>query len=249
MLHQTSLPATPIIHRLPVVASTNEEARLCLENGDNHPFWIIADRQTAGRGRQGRSWAEGAGNLYASTGRRLPVTGSKLATIALVTGIAVHDAISHTATSPLAVTLKWPNDILVAGAKLGGILIESQQNRQTGESEIVIGIGINIAAAPTIEDRQTTCLRALEHPASRDDLFAAIMGSFEHWLTIWHNAQNLDEIITAWMQRAAPIGTPLTVRIGAEQSQGTFAGLDETGALKLRLADHSLITITGGELL
>ena len=248
MLHHTSLQATPIIHHLPVVASTNEAAAIRLDEGAETPFWIVADRQTAGRGRQGRRWQEGTGNLYASTGRRLPLTGAKLATIALVTAVAVHDAISHSCNRPLPLTLKWPNDILVNNAKLGGILIESQQDRHTGESQLVIGIGLNIAVAPPVEDRETTSLHALNHLASRDDIFTAIIGSFEHWLTRWHNAQNLDEIITAWTERAAPLGTEITVRTGANRATGTFAGLDESGALRLRLPDNRLITVTSGEL-
>lgn len=213
------------------------------------PFWIVSDEQTAGKGRQGRNWVSLKGNLFTSTGQQIRANGSMLSTLSLVTGIAVYEAIKKTSKSPLDLTLKWPNDILLGGAKLGGVLIEnvSQLNAQT--SNVVIGVGVNIRSNPVVEGRETTCLDEHGAKLTRDILLNAFINELDQWLQRWDQGNNLKEIRTAWLERAAPIGAPLSVKVGQERLIGKFAGLDKNGALLLELQDKSIKLITGGEVL
>lgn len=240
---------TPEIHHFTTLASTSVEARRWLMEGRTPPFWIVADTQSEGRGRQGRVWQSEPGNLYVSTGRRFSAPPATLATLSLVAGIAVHEAIAKAAATPLTLTLKWPNDIQVGEAKLGGILVESQKSAEPGAYDLTIGIGINITSSPALEERQTTHLAALAPSIARDDLLSELITSFESWLKIWNEGQGLETIITAWQQRAAPLGTPLKVRLGSNRIEGRFAGLDPSGSLLLKQNDGTTRTITGGELL
>ena len=132
--------------------------------------------------------------------------------------------------------LKWPNDLLLGGAKLAGILTERSGNR------IVVGFGVNLAGAPTIEGRATAALAPEVEIAPQ--AFAPILaGSFARLLGAWRGADPAS-LAMAWMQRAHPVGTPLTVHGGdGEAVSGTFAGLEEDGALRLATADGSVRTV------
>lgn len=249
MNEQPKIPSITNIKRFETLSSTNEYAKQCLENGETCPFWIVSDEQTGGRGRQGRDWVSIKGNLYASTAQVINANGSKLGGLSLVTALAVYDAIQKNSQKPLDLTLKWPNDILINGAKLGGILIENVSKPDAEFSHVVIGVGINIQSSPVVEGRDTTCLANYDYFISRDDLLLALIETLNHWIKRWDNGNNFVEIIRAWCEKAAPIGAPLSVRIGHERIEGKFAGLDEKGALKLELEDKSIKLITGGELL
>jgi len=237
------------IERYETLSSTNEHAKKCLENGERSPFWIVSDEQTGGRGRQGRDWVSIKGNFYASTAQTIKASGGKLSGISLVTALAVYDAIQQVSRSSLELTLKWPNDILINEAKLGGILIENVSVPDAQFSHVVIGIGINIQSSPVVEGRETTCLANYENFVTRDDLLAALIETLKRWIKRWDAGNNFAEIRQAWCEKAAPIGAPLSVRVGQERLTGKFAGLDENGALKLELKDKSIKLITGGEIL
>lgn len=225
-----------IVVRLDEVDSTSSEAMRRASGGDHGPMWIIADRQSAGRGRSGRGWTTPAGNLAASfvTPVSCPVT--SVHQIALVAGVAVHDAIAglgavHAGATGLA--LKWPNDILLSGAKLGGILTESTTFGST--LLVVIGFGINVATAPRLADRATASLAdALAGPVpSPEELRARLANRLAHWRAIWRDGADFETVRSAWLERSLPIGHALTVNAGGGPESGTFAGLDATGALLL----------------
>lgn len=237
------------IHKFMTLASTNLEAGKWFQQGQSSPFWIVADEQSAGRGRQGRIWQSEAGNLFTTTGRRFQCDPANLASLSLVTGIALYDAIMATTATPLNLTLKWPNDLLCNNAKLGGILIESQKSSTLSGYDIAIGIGVNIKAHPVVKDRETISLSALGANVTRDAVLNALTEKFETWLSVWAEGAGLNRIITAWSKRAAPLNTPISVKLGHSKIEGRYAGLDETGALKLKLEDNSLKLITGGEVL
>ncbi len=249
MNDQSNKPSNLNIKRFESLSSTNEHVKQCLENDNPCPFWIVSDEQTGGRGRQGRDWVSVKGNLYASTAQIINANGSKLGGLSLVTALAVYDAIQKNNQTPLDLALKWPNDILINGAKLGGILIENVSKPDAQFSHVVIGVGINIQSSPVVEGRDTTCLANYDYFISRDDLLLALIETLNHWIKRWDNGNNFAEIRQAWCEKAAPIGAPLSVRIGHERIEGKFAGLDEKGALKLELEDKSIKLITGGELL
>ena len=167
--------------------------------------------------------------------------------ISIVTSLALIKSLQSFQVPKLHV--KWPNDILIKEAKLGGILIENVSEPNAQVSEVVIGVGINIQSSPVVEGRDTTCLADQQSFVKRDDLLNALIEALDMWLKRWDNGNNFTEIKNAWCERAAPIGAPLSVRVGQERLTGKFAGLDEKGALKLELEDKTIKLITGGEII
>ena len=208
-----------------------EQARLGAPEG----LWLRADRQTGGRGRQGRDWHSPAGNLYASTLVRLLPGDPPAPSLALVAAVSLHEATVAFAPED-RVTIKWPNDLLADGAKLAGILLERS------EDAVVIGIGANLAEHPTFPDRPTTSLAAMGAAPDRRQFLEVLADSFKRWLGRWRN-EGLAPIRTKWLSAAHPVGTALSTSEG----EGLFDGLDETGALRLRLADGSTRVIHAGD--
>ncbi|MBW6522259.1 biotin--[acetyl-CoA-carboxylase] ligase [Sphingomonas sp. RHCKR47] len=206
--------------------------------------WLRSDRQLAGRGRLGRDWASPAGNLYASTIVTLRADDPPAPSLALVAAVALEEAVAgvlpEAARRKLAI--KWPNDLLIAGAKVSGILLERAGNH------VVIGIGVNVAHHPDLPDRATTSLHAegaTVDVAAFTDRLAALTAA---WLTLWRT-QGLATIIERWNERAHPPGTPLRVRLpeGGELA-GAFDGLDAHGALRVRLDDGDSRVIHAGDI-
>ena len=237
-----------MIETVPQVGSTNTAllARLSDGPGNGHgggeDTWLIADRQTTGRGRAGRTWFDGAGNFMGSTVAWLAPGDPPAPTLALVAGVAVHRAVSALAPNLGGVWLKWPNDILLAGAKLGGILLERQ-----GDA-VVVGIGVNLAAAPDLPDRPSASLRGAGIELARDTFAAALAAQWSSALASWHK-DDWPALRAEWLERAHPVGTRLMVRDAAgEPLEGTFAGLEPHGAALLRLADGACYVIHAGEI-
>ncbi len=174
------------------------------------------------------------GNLYASTLVRLQPGDPPAATLALAAAIALHEVASFHAGG---LSLKWPNDLLASGAKVAGILLERE-----GEA-VVIGFGVNLAAHPDLPDRPSTSLAALAGTVPDPAGFLEMLAeSFARWLMRWRQ-DGVAAIRRRWLEAAHPIGTALATSEGA----GLFEGLDEAGALRLRLADGSIRTIHAGD--
>ena len=204
-------------------------------SGAEEGLWLRAERQTSGRGRQGRVWTSPAGNLYASTLVRLRAIDPQAATLALVAAIALEEVVrAYLPSFPSprgGPVIKWPNDLLLDGAKLCGILLER------ADDAVVIGIGANLAHHPENLERPATSLVA--HGATPDpaDFLETLATAFDRWLSIWRN-EGLAPVRTRWLDRAHPIGTALTARLpDGSAIDGLFSGLDSEGALILRLAD------------
>ncbi len=207
--------------------------------GEGH--WLVADRQSAGRGRQGRTWFDGAGNFMGSTLVHHRPGDPPAASLALLAGLAVHDAVSAHLPADAAVQLKWPNDLMVGAAKLAGILLES-----VGAS-VVIGIGVNLVVAPRLPDRETIALAAIGICPTRDAFAEALAAAFALELQRWRDF-GLAPVIRRWLAAAHPVGTSLEVgEPGEPPLTGAFAGLTEDGALQLRLADGGTRVIHAGE--
>ncbi len=207
--------------------STNADMLLLARQGAEEGLWLRAERQTAGRGRQGRAWTSPAGNLYASTLVRLRPSDPPAATLALVAAVALHEAIG---VFGVAARIKWPNDLLVAGAKLSGILLERS------EEAVVVGIGVNLADHPSLPDRPTTSLAAEGTAIGPDTLLDVLAEAFVRWLARWRG-EGIGAIRSAWLAAAHPVGTALTARLpDGSADDGLFEGLDADGALILRLA-------------
>ncbi|MBV1693480.1 MAG: biotin--[acetyl-CoA-carboxylase] ligase [Hyphomicrobiales bacterium] len=235
------------IHRLGSIDSTNAEAVRRARDGMALPAWIIADEQTAGRGRSGRSWASVMGNLYASYVVPLTAPAQATAQLSLVAGVAVIDAIRD-AAAPAAVPdlrLKWPNDVLLGDAKLSGILIEATS---IGTDRIaVIGIGVNVTGAPSGLGRAATHLNAFAPHVTRDLLLDRLVASLAIWLETWRDGAGFARVRDAWLERGLTVGEPLSVNTGAGQRHGTFAGLADSGALRLATSDGRIIDIDFGD--
>lgn len=200
-------------------------AAVGLEEG----VWLRAERQTGGRGRLGRSWASPPGNLYASTLVRIRPSDPPAATLALVAAVALEETVS--AYAPGMALLKWPNDVLIHGAKVSGVLLERAGNA------VVIGIGVNLAHHPTDIDRRATSLAVYNVAVTPEDFVETLAEAFARWVECWRG-QGVDTIRRRWVAHAHPIGTPLNVRLpDGEAIDGLFDGLDPDGALILRLAD------------
>lgn len=194
--------------------------------------WLRAERQTGGRGRQGRPWQSPPGNLYASTVLYLRPGDPPPASLALVAAVALDESVRVFATAAAGegLALKWPNDLLAAGAKLSGILLE-----RTGDA-VVIGFGVNLAHHPELPDRRTTSLRALGADVEPGAFLEVLGEAMARWRARWR-AGGIDPVRRRWLERAHPIGTPLTARLpDGSAVEGLFDGLDAHGALRLRLA-------------
>ena len=198
-------------------------------------MWLRAERQSGGRGRQGRIWeSPPSGNLYASTLVRLGPSDPPAPTLALVAAVALHEAVSHFCPGT---EIKWPNDLMAGGAKLAGILLERE-----GEA-VVIGFGVNVAEHPRFLERAATSLSALTGAAPGPEvLLETLAETFTRWLERWRTVGTA-EICRRWLEAAHPIGAPLITPEGA----GLFDGLDPSGALRLRLSDGSIRTIHAGD--
>ena len=203
-------------------------------------FWLIADRQVAGKGRQGRAWSDAAGNFMGSTLVRL--TGHEPAphTLALVVGVALHETVRARLLVPARLELKWPNDLLLVGAKVAGILLERE-----GDA-VVVGIGVNLANAPQLADRKLASLAQFGFTPDRDAFAADLATAFCDEVDRWR-ADGLDAILARWLAAAHPAGTRLSVNGRDGQIAGTFAGLEADGAMKLRRDDGSIHIIHAGD--
>lgn len=232
-----------MIRTVPETGSTNADLLAALRAGEPlcEGDWLVADRQSAGRGRQGREWFDGAGNFMGSTVVRLQPGDPPPASFALAAGLAVYEAVVPLLPEPAPLQLKWPNDLTYVSAKLAGILLEREGD------VLVAGIGVNLAAAPVIEGRATLALAELV-PAPDRDLFARALGAslaleLERW-----RSYGLEPLLRRWQAAAHPRGTPLTVAPpGEEPVTGSFDGLTEVGGLRLRLADGSARVMHAGD--
>lgn len=199
--------------------------------------WLIALSQSAGRGRQGREWQALDGNFAGSTLIRLRTNDPPPATLALAVGLALIEA-ADIAAPGRDIKLKWPNDLMLEGAKLGGILLERAGDR------VVAGFGVNLAAAPAIEGRATAHLDRSVTPQAFAPLLAA---SLARLLTVWRSADPA-AFVEAWQHRAHPVGTAITVHNSpGERIAGRYEGLAPDGALRLRLDDGRIERIHAGD--
>jgi len=218
------------------IDSTNAEALRLAAQGEAGGLWIWAGAQQAGRGRAGRSWASPAGNLHASLLIRPRVPLAVALQLSLLAGVAAYDAVSALAAgagAAPALRLKWPNDIQLNDAKLGGILLESRAGAEEDAPAVVIGVGLNLSRAPGDLERPVASLADAGIAVEPAQAFAALTWATAEWLAHWQDGTSFETIRGAWLERAKPLGGPISVRLGADLVSGTFLGIDEIGALRL----------------
>lgn len=218
------------------VGSTNSEAFARAAAGEQGPLWVVARRQSRGRGRSGRSWTSDPDNLYATLLQQLDCPFGIIHQISLLAGIATVDAIRAVAGAhPLpGLRLKWPNDVLIGEAKCAGILSESQHAGQASAMTVAVGIGINLSSHPADIGRPATHLAAHGLSVTPPAMLAALAEQMHAWLAVWDGGLGASRLIAAWLQRAGPLGEAIAVNTGTQRLSGTFLGLDGTGALILR---------------
>jgi BirA family biotin operon repressor/biotin-[acetyl-CoA-carboxylase] ligase len=231
-----------LIRFVPEVGSTNDDLAARLAGAEHVPEgeWLVAERQVAGRGRSGREWFDGAGNFMGSTVVHARFGDPALHTLALVTGLAVRETVAACLPEPHRAVLKWPNDVLVGNAKLAGILLESARD------SVIVGVGVNLVAAPIVPGRATIALADFTMPPPRDDFARELARQFDLELSRWRDF-GLAPMVRRWTAAAHGEGTTLNVDAAGERIAGVFEGLADDGALRLRLADGSLRVIHAGE--
>jgi len=219
--------------------STNAEALRLAAGGESGPIWITATRQTAGRGRRGRSWDSAQGNLAATLLIHPERPLAEWAQLSFAAAIATADMSAHFAPQA-RIAVKWPNDVLADGRKLSGILLE------TAGPMLAIGIGVNLAAHPTDTEFPATDLAALgAKPPSPEQALARLAGNFAGWYEVWRK-DGFAPLRDAWLARAAGLGQRIRARLPDRERNGVFEGIDENGALLLN-EGHRTEAIAAGE--
>lgn len=228
------------VRRFDRIDSTNLEARRLADEGERGPLWLVADEQTLGRGRLGRHWVSEPGNLYATFLFAIAEGPQAAAQVSFVAALAVHDTVMNLAPrhSP---RIKWPNDVLVGGAKFCGVLPEVVGANPT---RIAIGCGVNIAHAPQGTPYPVT---ALGDGLSVETVLASLDASLSRRLAQWDEGRGFAAIRADWADRALGLGGAVSATAGTKKLTGTFKGLAADGALLLEAGDGTLIPIHAGE--
>ena len=237
---------TPALRRFATVDSTSDEARRLALAGEQGPLWIVADEQTKGRGRRGRSWISQRGNLFATLLLTDVPSLDRCAQLSFVAALAVGDTVAHFAPNA-GIALKWPNDVLLDGRKAAGILLESSPHSGLGRHWIGVGIGVNLQHFPAGTEFPATSLAAVTGTApSRDDAVNRLGAQWDRWFATWQD-QGFPPVREAWLARAAGLGDKIWARSAETEIHGVFETLDSDGALILRTPDRKLTRITAGE--
>ena len=236
---------TPAIRLVEETGSTNADLTAAIRSGAGWPdgTWLVTRRQTAGRGRQGREWFDGAGNFMGSRTVCLEADDPPAASLSFVSALAVHDTV-RALVGEGALALKWPNDVLLSGGKLSGILLEMVRE------QVVVGIGVNLARAPQLPDRPTAALADVTPPPTLEHFAASLAEHFASRLAAWRTqglAATLGRFLAASIHAQ---GSPVTAHdTDGSVLSGSFAGLEESdGAMRLRLADGSERVIRAGDI-
>lgn len=226
-------------HILPRVDSTNAEA-MRLAPTLSGPAWIMARQQVAGRGRRGRGWEMPAGNFAATLVMRPNGSPADASLYSFVAALALHEALSAVCGPTARLAIKWPNDVLLNGGKVAGILLESAGSG--GQvAALAVGIGVNLAAAPDASLLEAGAVKAVSvaaetgHRVTPDEFLDLLAPAFARWaaqLTTY----GFGPIRTAWTARAARLGETITARTAQTTRTGRLNGIDDSGALILTTA-------------
>jgi BirA family biotin operon repressor/biotin-[acetyl-CoA-carboxylase] ligase len=243
------LPAGYRLLRMETVDSTNAEARRRAKAGEPGPLWIWSARQSQGRGRGGREWISQPGNLFASLliGVNCPIRVA--GQLALVAGVIAYDTVAKLVAyeGRSEIMLKWPNDILLTGEKVAGMLLENVGSPVETRSQVIIGTGINLANHPEDLPQPAVSLGAYDINIAPADALQVLAATTHEWLTRWNEGTGFPGIRRAWLDRAGPTGRPLRVTINGDETEGVYAGLDSDGALRLLTPDGSEYRIAAGD--
>ncbi len=230
-----------------------DEARERLLTGQAAPFWIVAERQSGGRGRHGRQWASPPGNLYATLAVATPCAPANAPQLGFVAGVALHRAVAAvTGLTHPRLAIKWPNDLLLDGAKFAGLLLEG--STVGGRFHVLIGFGVNIARAPEGTPYRATALSAHEsisgadtgtsRPLTSERILAELGQQWTLAEAVWR--QGFGGVRDAWLKRAALLGESIAVRLPDGERRGLMRGIDESGRLVLDMPE-GVVRIDAGD--
>ncbi len=230
------LPAGHRLIHFERIDSTNAEARRLAEGGECGPLWIWSDEQTGGRGRLGRTWISEPGNLYVTFLFQTAAPGSAVAQISFVAALAVRELASHLLPNE-DFLLKWPNDVLMSGAKFCGLLAEVVGS---GPTCIALGCGINLAHAPTGTPYPVASLGSQFKP---EEVLPQLASALWKWIEVWGEGRGFSTIRKAWLERAAGIDKEVSV----DGMIGRFEGIGTDGALLVTFSDGTRKQIHAGD--
>ena len=243
------LPAGFVLEAHDRLASTNDEAMRLAADGAPAGLVVTAAEQTRGRGRHGRAWASPPGNLYASVVVRPDCAMAVAAQLSLVAGLALGEALVALGPPGVDLALKWPNDVLLGGAKTAGVLLEGSSDAHGRAAWVVIGTGVNLASCPDDTPWPATCLARAGFPALPPRaVLEAYLQALGRWLGRWQRS-GFGAVRQAWLAHAFRLGGEIRLGLERGELRGRFLDLSDTGSLLLEQAGGRRREIAAGEVL
>lgn len=219
------------------VDSTMDIVRDLASQGIAEGLVVQGGEQTGGRGRRGNTWTSPKGNLYQSILLRPSVARMRWGELSFVIAVALADTVLQCGVDDEDIALKWPNDVLVKGEKLAGILIEA------GDDFVIVGTGVNIQLAPEDKARLSDYT-----DLSIDQCRDIFLGCIKHYYSMWQET-GFAPIREKWMGKAYRLHEMIQARTPQSVHEGVFEGLDENGTLLLRLKNGEVQKVTSGEII
>ena len=214
------------------LGSTSDLCRNFAMNGEPAGLAVLARRQERGRGRDGRTWISAPGNLFLSVLLRPRAAMRDAGSWSLLAAVTLADTLAHFLPDAAALSLKWPNDLLLDGRKVSGILLDSEANAAGDIDWLVIGFGVNLAVAPPVPGRAVAAVADVVPPPAPEDVARSLLARLDHWCAV-REREGLAPVREAWLARAHPTGTSLSLKLGETEIEGTFAGLSDDCCLLL----------------
>lgn len=243
-----AMPAGYRLAAYDAIGSTNDEACRLARDGTADGTVVWALRQTAGRGRRGRRWESPEGNLYCSLILRPSRPAAEAAQVTFVAAVALGAAVAELVPGGSEPRYKWPNDLLLGGRKVAGILLESAGAARGAVDWLVVGVGLNIVRFPTDTDGYpaTSLLAQGCGEVDAEAMLGRFLAEFARWYQRWLD-EGIGPVRESWLARAARIGQDIEVRLPDRSLAGRFVGLDAAGALILDLPDGGRTAISAGD--
>jgi len=245
-----SQPRLPASYRLvphDTIGSTNDEAKRLARGGAEEGTLVWALEQTAGRGRRGRGWASPPGNLYASLILRPRCPVDQAAQLGFIAALAIGDTLSSICGRREGLSYKWPNDVLLRGRKIAGILLEAELGAGAAPEFVVVGVGVNLVLSPRDTVFPATSIAeedlGIISPGAALESFAR---HFQAWAEHWCK-EGFGPVRAAWRSHAAALGESIRVHLEPTTLHGLFLDIDQHGALLLESAGE-IQHISAGEI-
>lgn len=227
------------------LGSTNDHAMARARAGDPGRLWVVAQTQSAGRGRHGRSWVSPPGNLYASLLLIDPAPKARAPELGFVAGVALAETLHKILGYDQRLALKWPNDLIFDGAKFCGVLLEASTTSE-GQFACALGFGVNCCAHPQGLPYPATDLAALGVACEPGDILPSLSARLASWLDRWAGGANFAEVRDAWLRHAGARGRRIRVAFGAKSLEGVFRTIDAAGRLVLE-TETGHMTVDAGD--